>query len=71
MLNLSPTLALAGLFAVLTVFCGWRGARKARPHTHPRMIPWRLLMLVAFTGVVAMLVHVVTLVRDPGGLGTP
>jgi hypothetical protein len=66
-MTLTVTAALAGLFLALTVFCGWRGARTSRPLAPPRLIPWRFLMLLAFTGVVAMLVHLVSLVRDPGG----
>jgi hypothetical protein len=63
------TAALAGLFLLLTVLFGWRGARAARPHTEPRLVPWRFLMLLTFTGMVAMLVHLVNLIRgDAGGL---
>ena len=60
------TAALAAAFLVLTALFGWRGARTARPHQPPRLIPWRFLMLLAFTAMVAMLVHLVTLVREPG-----
>jgi uncharacterized membrane protein YsdA (DUF1294 family) len=63
------TAALAGLCFLLAVLFGWRGARTARPHTEPRLVPWRFLMLIAFTGMVAMLVHLVTLIRDPAGAG--
>jgi hypothetical protein len=63
------TATLAGLCLALTLFCGWRGARASRPHAEPRLVPWRFLMLVAFTAMVAMLVHLVALVRDPGGAG--
>ncbi len=64
-MTLPVTAVLAGLFLVLTVLCGWLGARASRPLTAPRLVPWRFLMLIAFTGVVAMLVHIVSLVRDP------
>jgi hypothetical protein len=60
------TAALAGLFLLLALLFGWRGARAARPHTEPRLVPWRFLMLLAFTGMVAMLVHLVNLIRDAG-----
>jgi hypothetical protein len=63
------TAALAGLFLMLAVLFGWRGARAARPHAEPRLVPWRFLMLIAFTGMVAMLVHLVNLLRDPTGVG--
>lgn len=65
-MTLLVTAVLAALCLALTVFCGWRGARLSRPNAEPRLIPWRFLMLIAFTGMVALLVHVVTLVRDPG-----
>ncbi len=68
-MSVPTTAALAGLCFVLAVLFGWRGARAARPHAPPRLIPWRFLMLIAFTGMVAMLVHLVNLVRDPGGTG--
>jgi len=70
-MTLPVTAALAALFLALTVLCGWRGAQAARPHTEPRLIPWRFLMLVAFTGMVAFLVHLVNLIRDPGGGAGP
>jgi hypothetical protein len=63
------TAALAGLCLALAVLFGWRGARAARPHAEPRLVPWRFLMLLAFTGMVAFLVHLVNLVRDPTGVG--
>ena len=66
-MTLPVTASLAALFLGLTVFTGWRGARAARPLTAPRLAPWRFLMLLAFTGMVAMLVHLVTLIRQPGG----
>ena len=63
------TAALAALCLALTLIFGWRGARASRPLTTPRLVPWRFLMLLAFTGMVAMLVHLVALIRDPGGTG--
>jgi hypothetical protein len=69
-MTVTVTAALAGLCLALTVLCGWRGARASRPHVAPRLIPWRFLMLVAFTGMVAMLVHLVNLMRATGGAGS-
>ena len=69
-MTLPVTAALAGLCLALTVLFGWRGARASRPHAEPRLIPWRLLMLIAFTAMVAMLAHVANLLRDPGGAGS-
>jgi hypothetical protein len=66
-MNIPVTASLAAVFLALTVFCGWRGARGARPVAAPRLIPWRFLMLLTFTGMVAMLVHLVTLLGPGGG----
>jgi hypothetical protein len=68
-MTVPETAALAGLCFALAVIFGWRGARAARPHVPPRLVPWRFLMLIAFTAMVAMLVHLVNLIRDPGGAG--
>jgi hypothetical protein len=43
----STILALAAAVAI-TIFCGWRGARRWNVIEGPRLIPWRFLMLVAF-----------------------
>jgi drug/metabolite transporter (DMT)-like permease len=67
-MTLPVTAVLAGLCLALTVLFGWLGARPPRPHRGPRLVPWRFLMLLAFTGMVALLVHVVALLRDPMGL---
>jgi hypothetical protein len=64
-MTLPVTASLATFFLALTVLFGWRGARASRPHAPPRLIPWRFLMLVAFTAMIAMLVHLVALIRDP------
>lgn len=68
-MTVSVTAALAALCLALAILFGWQGARAARPHAGPRLVPWRFLMLIAFTGMVAMLVHLVDLIRDPGGAG--
>lgn len=62
-MNLPVTLGLAGAALALTVLFGALGARPARPLAAPRLVPWRFLMLLAFLGVVAMLVHAVALLR--------
>ncbi|MEP6968138.1 MAG: hypothetical protein ABI906_08660 [Pseudomonadota bacterium] len=62
-MTLTLTAAIAALAAALTVLFGWLGARPARPLAAPRLVPWRLLMVLAFAATVAMLVHAVALVR--------
>ena len=71
-MDVPVTASLAALFLGLTILFGWRGARASRPLAPPRLVPWRFLMLLAFTALVAMLVHMVTLVREPrGGVSPP
>lgn len=60
-MDLTVTLALAGVFLAAALACGWLGARPPNPHRGPRMVPWRFLMLLAAAGVLVMLVHLVNL----------
>ena len=55
------TLALICALAGVALFCGWRGARPPDLQRGPRMIPWRLLMVSASTGVMIFVVHLVNL----------
>ena len=61
MLTVPVTLALIAILAALAVFCGWRGARPPDLMRGPRIIPWRLLMVAASTGVLIFTVHLVNL----------
>ena len=65
-MTLGPTLALAAVFLALAGFAAWRGARAPNPHRGPRLIPWRLIMLLAATGAILMIVHLLNL----GGMST-
>jgi hypothetical protein len=60
-MDLPLTLALAAGFAALTAFCGWRGARPLDIVKGPRIVPWRMLMLLSATACIMMLVHLVNL----------
>lgn len=60
-MSLNVTLALTAAFLTLGLFAGWRGARPPNPHAGPRMIPWRLIMLLSAAGVMLMLVHLLNL----------
>jgi len=64
---MSFTLVLAVGFLVLTVLFGWMGARPAKPLAHPRLVPWRFLMLLTFVAMIATLVHAVALLRAANG----
>ena len=55
------TLALICALMGVALFCGWRGARPPDLQRGPRMIPWRLLMVSASTGVMIFVVHLVNL----------
>jgi hypothetical protein len=63
-MSLVPTLALAGLALLLAVLFGALGARPAKPLAAPRLVPWRVMMLAAFTAMLAFLIHLVTLLRQ-------
>jgi hypothetical protein len=60
-LPITSALALATL--ILTVFFGWRGAQRSQPG-RTRLAPWRFMMLLAFTALIALAVHLVTLIRE-------
>jgi hypothetical protein len=66
-MDMTVTLALAAGFLALTVLFGWLGARPAKLLAHPRLVPWRFLMLLAFVGMIAVLVHAVALLRAANG----
>jgi hypothetical protein len=59
--DLRLTIAAAALAAALAALFGWLGARKPDPGSGPRLIPWRLLMLLAAALAVMLLVHLVNM----------
>ncbi len=68
------TIALAVAMAAFTAFCGWRGARAPDFVRGPRLIPWRLLMVLSAFALFLLLVHIANLAgfttggaREPGG----
>jgi len=60
-LNLAITLWLAAGFAALSVFAGWRGARPPDPLRGARLIPWRMIMMIAACAALVFVVHLVNL----------
>ena len=64
-MDMTTTLALIGAALALAVFAGWRGARPWDPRRGVRMIPWRLIMLLAGTGIFILLIHLGTLLGVP------
>ncbi len=60
-MSFQTTLALATALLALAVFAGWRGARPSNPLKGPRMIPWRMIMLLSAACSMPMLVHILNL----------
>ncbi|MFI4975959.1 MAG: hypothetical protein ACHP84_15565 [Caulobacterales bacterium] len=52
-MEFDTTLALAVISFALAALCGWLGSRPPNPLRGPRLVPYRLLMLV--TGAVGLL----------------
>jgi len=68
-MSLNVTLALTAAFLTLGVFAGWRGGRPPNPHSGPRMIPWRMIMLLSAAGAILMLAHLLNLAGVTTGRG--
>ncbi len=64
-MDMTLTLALIGAALALAIFAGWRGARPWDPRRGVRMIPWRLIMLLAGTAIFILLIHLGTLLGVP------
>jgi hypothetical protein len=64
-MSLSVTLILIVASVALTVFAGWRGARPWDPRKGVRMIPWRIIMLLAATAVFILAIHLAALMGMP------
>jgi hypothetical protein len=64
-MDLNVTIGLAAGLATLAAFAGWRGARPPDPKRGPRLMPWRMLMLLAAAGFVFTAGHLVALLKAP------
>jgi hypothetical protein len=51
------TAVLTALCLGFAVFCGWRGAQPPNPMKGPRMVPWRVLMLLSATALIVLIVR--------------
>ena len=60
-MDMPLTLALTLGFAAFTAFCGWRGAQPPNIIRGPRIIPWRMLMLLSAAAFILVLTHLVNL----------
>lgn len=47
-------LALGGALALVALVSGWLGARAPDPRRGPRLVPYRLIMLLSAAGVVLL-----------------
>jgi hypothetical protein len=65
-MGLTQTLILAGTLLMMTIVCGWRGAIPLKTILKPRMVPWRLFMLLSFMAWMVVMAHLVTLIKPPG-----
>jgi hypothetical protein len=64
-MDLNVTIGLSAGLATLAAFAGWRGARPPDPKRGPRLMPWRMLMLLAAAGFVFTAGHLVALLKTP------
>ena len=64
-MDMTLTLALARASIALVIFAGWRGALPWNPKGGVRMVPWRLIMLLAGAVVFVLLIHLGTLLGVP------
>jgi hypothetical protein len=55
------TLAITAAAAGLTALFGWLGARPPDLSRGPRLVPWRVLMVLSAVGTLLMLVHMLNL----------
>jgi hypothetical protein len=60
-MGLPLTLALAAALPAFAILCGWLGGRPPDPRRGPRLVPWRLLMVLSAGGALPFLVHLVNL----------
>jgi hypothetical protein len=60
-MDLLTTLAIAVATLLLTVFCGWRGARPINVLKGPRMMPWRPLMVASAVVTLLLAAHILNL----------
>lgn len=64
-MDMTLTLALTVAAVALAIFAGWRGARPWDPRRGVRMMPWRLIMLLAGAGVFILVIHLGALLGAP------
>ncbi len=63
------TLAISAGLLALTLGAGWLGARPPNPHKGPRMVPWRMIMLLSAAVLMVVLAHLLNLAGVTTGRG--
>jgi hypothetical protein len=71
MLGIGLTVGLLAVSLAVAIVCGWRGARPFDHRRGPRLVPWRMLMLLAAAAAFFMAVHLVNLLGVTTGQGRP
>ena len=64
-MSLTVTAALLAAVVALMIFAGWRGGRPSQPHRGVRMVPWRLIMILAAAVAFLLIVHLAALLGMP------
>jgi len=64
-MDMRLTLLLTAAAVALAAFAGWRGARPWDLRSGVRMVPWRLIMLLAGAAVFVLIIHLGALLGLP------
>ena len=68
-MNLSLTVGLLVVFIALAALASWRDSR---PASHkPRLIPWRIVLILSGAGALFVIVHLVNLAGFATGRNQP
>jgi len=65
-MDVKLTMALAAGLAAVAAVAGWRGARPPDLARGPRLVPWRMIMLLAAAGFVFAAAYAVSLLKSDG-----
>jgi hypothetical protein len=70
-MDVIPTLAALAATTATAAFCGWRGARPPDFVKGPRLMPWRMLMVLSGTAALFLAAHLLNLLglETGGGRG--
>lgn len=57
----TATFVLLGAALGFGLYCAWRGSRPPDPRRGPRLLPWRMMMVLSAAVALLALVHAVNL----------